>query len=202
MIEDKHLKKAIEYKVGKFSGETLTIDDLLSIGELSLSNYSFSGEKRNINLLELKALPNLRSLDLQYFNIDEDVIRMLNEFEKLDSLQLVSCNFASSESLKNRALRNLGFNSCRIKDYSKIFVPQMLTIINTEKIKLEALQGLENVEILNLQNSTIRGMSKVLECNKLRKLNLDGSVLDDNEIISKLSKRIEISREDKYLPIR
>lgn len=202
MIENKYLKKAVEYKVGKFLGESLTSEDLLNVEELSLSNVSFSGEKRNIDLLELKKLPNIRKLDLQYFNIDTETISMINMFRKLDSLQLASCDFSSNEVLRNIALRSLVFNSCRIKDYSKIFAPQILTVINAKNIRLDDLQGIENVEVLNLQNSIVKGTNRTLECKKLRKLNLDGSILDNEEIIASLPKEVEISKKDKYLPVR
>ena len=64
------------------------------------------------------------------------------------------------------------------------------------------MQGIENVEVLNLQNSIVKGMNRTLECKKLRKLNLDGSILDNEEIIASLPKEVEISKKDKYLPVR
>lgn len=202
MILDNDLKKVIGYKVGKFSGEDLTHEDFLRVDELSLNNRSFSGESKNINLLGLGVLKNLRSLDLQYFNIDDDIVSLINSFGNLRTLRLISCKCLGERQLNNKALLSLVLNCCDIKDYERIVVPQILTIIGDENLKFDRLQGIESSRIINLQNSKVGGFKKILTCENLEKLSLDGSKIDDENVLSMLRKEIKVSKEDKYLPVR
>ena len=99
---DKELEKVISYKVGKFAGEELEESDISKVEELSISNRSFSGKDKNINLAELINFQNIKNLCLQYFKMDDSTIDLLNSLQGLTTLQLASCEYNSEKQLDNK----------------------------------------------------------------------------------------------------
>lgn len=202
-IVDMELKKAINYKLGNFSNQgELEEEDLKKIQDLSVSNREFSGELKNVNLEELRYLVNLRNLTLQYFDLDEEIIKMLNSFTELQTLQLASCKFSSKEVLQNASLKNIVLSCCDVRDYSLVSAAESTSIIGSDSVRLSKLRDKDKVKRLFLQGCKVKGIDSIIDFNSLESLNLDGSTVDDKNVIEDLKQKIPVSQEDEHLPIR
>lgn len=202
MLKDKELEKAACFKIGKFGNETLEDSDLEKIEELNISNRKFSGEEKNISLEELSLFPSLKRISIQYFTVDNSVAETLNSLRELEYLQLSSCKLDSDIQIKSGALRNISLNCCEIKNYRGLYAPEIFQIIGEANFRLDKIAGKEHVQKMYLHNCRVRGFSTIDECINLRELNLDGSKVDDNKKVDELRRRIPVSQQSEYLPIR
>lgn len=201
-LKDKELEKAVCFKIGKYGNEELEEKDLENVSEVNISNRKFSGEEKNVSLEELRLFPNLNSLSLQYFKIDDSVIEILNSLKRLESLQLSSCCFKTSAKIYIVTLKTLQLNCCDIKNYSSLYAPETLTVIGSDNFRLGKISGKENIERMYLQDSNVKDFGTIAECVKLKSLNLDGSKVDNKAMLDELKSRIQVSQLDEYLPIR
>lgn len=201
-LKDKELEKVVCFKIGKHRNEEIEEKDLENVSEVNISNRKFSGQEKNVSLEELRLFPNLKSLSLQYFKIDDSVIEILNSLKKLETLQLSSCCFKSSTKIENEELKTLKLNCCDIKNYSFLYAPETLTVIGSNNFRLSKISGKENIERMYLQDSNVKDFETIAQCVKLKSLNLDGSKVDNKAMLDELKSRIEVSHLDEYLPIR
>lgn len=201
-LEDKEVEKAICYKLGEFGNYELKEEDLSRIEELNLSDRSFSGKEKNINLSEISQLKNLKNITLQYFKIDDSIAQILNSLENLSSIQFASCEFDITQPFLNHSLRSLSFESCDINDYEQIFATESFRVVGDSKFSLKRLKGKENILRMYLQQCKIKGFEAVRDCTNLQALNLDGSTIDDEKVLSELRGKIPVSKKEEYLPTR
>ena len=201
-LKDKNLEKAVCFKVGKFGNQGLSEEDFEKVEEINISNRKFSGETKDVSLEELKLFPNIKRISLQYFEIDDIIAEILNSLRSLEALELSSCKFCSSIQIKNGALRNLYLNCCEIKDYSSLYATEIFSILGSDNFRLDKVQGKENIEIMYLQGSNIKGFKSIDECSRLKSLKLDSYKVDDNHSLDEIKKRIQVSHLEEYLPMR
>ena len=68
-LKDKNLEKAVCFKVGKFGNQGLSEEDFEKVEEINISNRKFSGETKDVSLEELKLFPNIKRINIKYFEI-------------------------------------------------------------------------------------------------------------------------------------
>ncbi len=199
MLLDHEVNKLIKLNLKKYDG-ILSDSDLKLVKELNLSNKTFSGKSKNINLDFLRFTNNLEKISIQYFDIGNNVIDILNSLNKLYSIDFSFCKFNFKNNLENKKLQNIYINCCSVKDYSKIKLTRNFTIIGENKLNLKILENKPNVENLSLNNCNINNFKYIKDFYNLKILNLDGSVFDEKNL-QNLNRNIEISNLERYLPI-
>ena len=199
MLLDDEVNKLIKLNLKKYDG-ILSDSDLKLVKELNLSNKTFSGKSKNINLDFLRFTNNLEKISIQYFDIGNNVIDILNSLNNLYSIEFSFCKFNFKNNLENKKLQSIYINCCSVKDYSKIKLTRNFTIIGENKLNLKILENKSNVENLSLNNCNINNFKYIKNFYNLKILNLDGSVFDEKNL-QNLNRNIEISNLERYLPI-
>ena len=199
-----YLEEDVRMKLAYWNKEKITESDLQSIFELGLNNYTFADKPKNIDLSELSLFPNLKFLTLQRFQIEEKDLEVLSNLQKLQYLQIVSCNLENENSHEFPALENLVISTSEFKSLSGIICPKHITINSIKSIvDLSSLNGLKNIEDLNLNNIKVRNFGMVVPfMTNLKSLNLDGSKVDDKRALNKLKNKIAVSHEKESYNIR
>lgn len=200
MFIDEEVTKVIRFKLKKYD-DRIEENDLSAIEDFDLSNKTLSGREKNIDLSFLEMMPNLKRISLQYFKIDNNIVNILNSLEKLTVLELNFCECYFNNKLENKNLLNLSLNCCRINNYLKISLTKNFTIIGENKLNLQFLENKLNTENLYLNNCKIEKFDYIEYFSNLKKLNLDGSIVDQKKELKKLNKKVNISFLDKYLPV-
>lgn len=202
IVLDEEIAKAVKYQLGDLNQKVFEEQDLEKIQELNLNNHTFLGENKNINLYNLDFFSNLRILTLQYFDINNDIVNLINSCKNLRQLQLSSCNCSFDIELKNDRLDNLFINCCKVNNYSKINAPRIFSIVGDSNLNLIKLNGKEKVQSLSLLNCKINNFKAIHDFKQLVILNLDGSVVDNEKLLENISTKVKrFSKLDKYLPI-
>lgn len=199
MLLDDEVDKLIKLNLKKYDG-ILSDSDLKLVKELNLSNKTFSGKSKNINLDFLRFTNNLEKISIQYFDIGNNVIDILNSLNNLYSIEFSFCKFNFKNNLENKKLQSIYINCCSVKDYSKIKLTRNFTIIGENKLNLKILENKSNVENLSLNNCNINNFKYIKDFYNLKILNLDGSVFDEKNL-QNLNRNIAISNLERYLPI-
>ncbi len=199
MLLDDEVDKLIKLNLKKYDG-ILSDSDLKLVKELNLTNKTFSGKSKNINLDFLRFTNNLEKISIQYFDIGNNVIDILNSLNNLYSIEFSFCKFNFKNNLENKKLQSIYINCCSVKDYSKIKLTKSFTIIGENKLNLKILENKSNVENLSLNNCNINNFKYIKDFYNLKILNLDGSVFDEKNL-QNLNRNIAISNLERYLPI-
>lgn len=199
MLLDDEVDKLIKLNLKKYDG-ILSDSDLKLVKELNLTNKTFSGKSKNINLDFLRFTNNLEKISIQHFDISNNVIDILNSLNNVYSIEFSFCKFNFKNNLENKKLQSIYINCCSVKDYSKIKLTRNFTIIGENKLNLKILENKSNVENLSLNNCNINNFKYIKDFYNLKILNLDGSVFDEKNL-QNLNRNIEISNLERYLPI-
>ena len=172
-MPDPNLRTAVEAALGKASGATITVADMLTLTELSPANDSIS------DLTGLEAATNLTQLTLWSDSISD--ISALARLTNLTELVLVGNNISDISALAeltNLTRLVLFYNS--ISDISALAGLTNLTglmLQNNSITDISALAGLTNLTGLVLQNNSITDISALAGLT-----NLTGLVLQNNSI--------------------
>ena len=201
---NKFLVKDIYTKLLKFSGKPLSREELESIKEFSVNNFTYSGELKGINLEELKVMPNIEKLTLQRFQISDEELKALENLESLKDLFFSGCSFSAEEFYEFPNLSSIEFNMCKYLQFPKIKLPKIVYINCAEEgLDLGNLTNLQNVEYITMKNiKKIKDFNLTSQMQNLKKLNIDGSDVDDKKTLKDLSKKIRVSHESNSYPIK
>ena len=201
-IENRILNQYTQYKTGNYDASEFTDEELEKIEDISLNQLSFSGQLQKIDLSELIKFPNLNILSLQSFAIDEETMENLKNCKNLKTLHLEVCDFDSKIMINFDQLENLIIKYCNVEDWSKISLGKRVTIQSGQTIDLESLVNNPNIEELNLNNLEIYNFKKIQAFEKLKKLNIDGSKVDDEKALDIIKNSVEVSHKKTTYPIR
>lgn len=200
-IKNRILKEKIYYQLKKENTDELTIDNIKEITSISLNGIDIDGDKIVYDVQELKILENLNTITLTNILINDEVIDVINSFIHLKSLILNECNFISTKSI-NVEIVNLiivGGKNSDLSIFQNLSKIKSLKILYNDEFDINNVLKMNNLEEFYLCNSTVKNITNITKLKNLKILNLDGSKLDDNYIIDKLDKNIEVSFEAMFM---
>lgn len=200
-IKNRILKEKIYYQLKKENTDELTIDNIKEITSISLNGIDIDGDKIVYDVQELKILENLNTITLTNILINDEVIDVINSFIHLKSLILNECNFISTKSI-NVEIVNLiivGGKNSDLSIFQNLSKIKSLKILYNDEFDINNVLKMNNLEEFYLGNSTVKNITNITKLKNLKILNLDGSKLDDNYIIDKLDKNIEVSFEAMFM---
>lgn len=179
------------------------IEDLPKVNDICISNFNAKGEKINTDISELNKLINLKILSLKGFELTEDIVAILRSFPKLVQLNLYECDAKGTISISMEKLKGLILENCSLPNLNNILLPENFLIVNGGVIDALKLQNSGAVKNLGIKNSVIINSDFLSELRRLRELNVDGSSLDDEDVLRKLRERnVIVSHEYEYNPMR
>lgn len=201
MIKTKEIDKYIHNVLLKKNNEKLTEEDLLKVKELVLSGVNLDNEKIVCDFEDFTKLVSLESCILEQFDITDEFVLNLNSLKNLTDLTFSHCNFLSNKKIECEIKRLIiAYTKLNGFDILKNFeIVDTLMLIEANDVDLNELIQFKNIKKLCIYNSKVINMERINEFAKLKTLKLDGSEIDNEDILLKISKDIIVQREDKYL---
>lgn len=174
-----------------------------NIKKLTLNSKNSIGEQIKYDMSYFKELENLETIALNGFYIDDEMIEKLNCLKNLKLIIFNHCKFICCNKLINN-IENVIITysdpvNCNIfkeKEYLK-----EIKLIGIDEVDINDLIQLKNLEEIFIYNSKIKNSQKINEFYYLKRLGLDGSLVDIKNFYNIIRKDIEFSYNENYLPI-
>ncbi len=190
---DKELHKKVGFKLGIFDGGSIPEDELEKVEDILISNIDPKGNKKNTDLSELPKLKGLKSLSLKGFEITNEVLDVITKLDKIETLIFYSCVSQETIRLSIERLKTLIFDRCRLVDYSEINFPENVLMVSCGIINLSDFVQRNRIKSLSIKGTEIESAMEFKNFSALRSINLDGSTLDDENVIKELQGRMSFS---------
>lgn len=195
------IDKYIHEQLIKPYSDKLTEQDLIKINKIILNKYNIKGEEIEYHYSDLKLLSNLERCSLEIIDINDDLIENLNtlkhiktiEFShnKIKTAKTISCN------LYKIVLNFVTENVLNLIENCESV--ETIEIIESDGIDINDLIKFKNIKNLYLYNCRISNSGMLKSLYNLETLKLDGSKLDDENILNELSNSIKITRNISFI---
>ena len=203
MFNNKELDTKVKFKLGIFDGREPSENELENVKDIFLSNLNVRGEKINTDLSELVKLKNLKSLDLKGFYLIPEVLDVIGNMKELEGIKLYECSSDKPISIDLEQLRSLILDTCDVQFQNKINSLESLLVVNCGMVDVLKLPLGKNIKELGIKNSEIINSEELTKIENLKSLNVDGSVLDNEDVLKTLlANKIAVSHEQEYHPIK
>lgn len=175
LINNIYLQKLITLKCNKFDFDDITDKEIENIRELNIHGKLINGQNTGIDLSQnIELFEGLETLSISDFTITQEVIEKLKLLKKLRELEIVDCDFYEtdfSEILRKIPVKFVGCKGLPFK-------LQGQRIVNIEGCDIDMNNiSLDDVEELRLISCFIRNAKDIEKAEKLRAVNLNGSIL-------------------------
>ena len=203
MFSDKELDTKVKFKLGIFDGREPTEEELENVRDIFLTNLNARGEKMNTDISELVRLKKLRNLDLKGFDLTPEVLEVIRNMKVLTGLKFYECNSEEPISIDLEQLKSLILDACKVEFGSGIDSLETLLVVNSGTVDVSRLPLGKKLKDLGIKNSEIVNSGKLSEIESLKSLNIDGSALDNEEVLKALlANKVAVSHEYEYHPIK
>ncbi len=194
------IKSKIYNNLKKQFSEQLTDEELKKIKSITLNAKDSNQNRINYDEYDYKCLENLETITLNGFIIDDEMITKLNYLKNLKTIIFNHCTFKNEKTINNE-LENLLITYSKLEKFNlfkKVENIKVLELIEVGEIDLKDITNMENIIELSIYNSKIRNSIMINDFKNLKKLKLDGSLVDEEKFSELLNKSIEFSYKEKY----
>lgn len=199
VLKSKDLSQMIYSILYKAESEPLEQKDLDKIRSLTLQRTGISGKPTDIDPEEIGKFSNLEHIIFNGFELDDELLKIINRLEKLRTIQFTRSKISTQNSF-NSLLEYEIFDRCEglgqtVGNSKKIKIVGQ----NKSPLDLATLGDLSQVEELDLNDLSVSNISRVQQMTSLNTLDLSGSNIDDSSSIARLP--IKTRLDDEYLII-
>ena len=204
MFKDREVDTKVKYKLGIFNdGREPDEIELENINDIFLTNLNSKGEKIGTDISEISKLKKLKNLDLKGFELSDDIASIISSFKELEGLRLYSCESKDTIAMDLSKLKILLLDNCKTVNLTDIQLPERVLVINGGVVDLSKFINSSKIKNLEIKSSEIMYSELLKNMGNLKVLNVDGSTLDNEEILEDLkNKNISVSYEYEYNPIK
>lgn len=199
-VNNEIIKSKIYSNLKKQFSEQLTDEELKKIKSITLNAKDSNQNRINYNEYDYKCLKNLETITLNGFIIDDEMITNLNYLKNLKTIIFNHCTFKNEKTINNE-LENLLITYSKLERFNlfkEVEKIKTLELIEVGEIDIKDITNMENIIELSIYNSKIRNSILINDFICLKKLKLDGSLVDEEKFSELLNKSIEFSYKEKY----
>ena len=178
-IKNRELQRLLAMKSGKMDFEEVTEEDFDKIHDIALSAYLMNGKESNIDLNVLTFFPYLKRVKISGFEVSNKIIELFHKMEELTSIGIVKCKFKDVDFSKlNGKIERIKFINCESLPFDYPEVEDVEIVGSTVDFKRI---NFENVQSVFIQNSIVQNAFDLNKYGHIKKVNLDGTVLYDED---------------------
>lgn len=149
---------------------------------------------------DFEQLKELETCTLNQFEVNDEIIKKLNEIKTLKMLIFNHCVFKNEEKLEGD-IENLIITYSKKIKFENIKNPKKIKYLMLNKIEsidINELKIFENLEEISIFECEIKNFSEINNFKNLKELKLDGSQIDNKEKLQELQNRINIQYNETY----
>ena len=170
-----------------------------------LKKVDFKGETTDANIKDLLQYNNLTSCTIFKFDITEEDMLVFYSLSNLRSISFEVCNLEMEKIHFSPMVERIYFTMCKnlnLKSFNNTQLKQITFIGNRENkeiIDVTDFGVLYNTEELVIHDYKIKNIREIINiAPRLKKLNIDGCLIDDEACLKELIKKVEISHRDEF----
>lgn len=159
--------------------------------------FNFKGQKQECDFSNLEEL---ECCTLNEFEISDEIIKELNKMKKIKMLVFNHCTFNNSQKIKIEIEKLVITYSKNFKiDYIEN-VNKLNNLIFTclGRVDISEFSRMKNLEKLSIYECSIINFSYIKNLENIKELNLDGSNIDNEEIINSLKDTVNLRYNKNY----
>lgn len=162
-----------------------------------LNNFDAKGNVIKHNWEQFKEI---ETCTLNQFEINDEIIKKLNEMKTLKMLIFNHCVFQNEKKLEGNIENLIITYSPKIK-FENIKSPEKiknLMLTKIENIDINELKIFKNLEEISIFECGIKNFTAIDNFKYLKELKLDGSQIDNKEKLQELQNRINFQYNETY----
>lgn len=200
-IKNSFLKERIYNALRKNEDEELTINELQQIKYLKLDGKTFSNEDITYYLTDFAHLNNIQKIIFDQFFINDNLIEIINFLKSLNDVEFSHCVFQNITKIETQ-IKKLTFSYCEEINFNIISQSEKVESLDIYSFKeniidLNKLLKYSNIKNLSLFNTNIINSSCLKDFINLESLNLNGSIIDCENVQNLLKNNVKFSH-NKY----
>ena len=156
--------------------------------------------KENVIQYDFEQFKEVESCTLNRFEINDDIINKLEQMKNLKTIIFSHCVFTNEKKLKNNieSLMIIYGKNVKFETIECSKTIKRLMITKFENLDMDELIRFENLEELCLYECEIKNFSNIKIFKYLQSLKLDGSQIDQKEVIDEISSKIKVQYNKIY----
>ena len=147
----------------------------------------------------------LKSLALNFYEINDDILSVINQLTNLETITFNFCTFKSENIKLENHLKQiiLTYTNIDFKIFNYKDNLTELEILNDEEDNIEVdikdLLEFKNIEVLRIYNSRVKNSADINKFKHLKKLFLDGSLVDEKRFMEIINSQLNFKYRREYL---
>lgn len=177
-INNENVIDFILYKFNLENSNQIKPEHLLKLEMLVIDGE----DNANDSLQDIIMFTNLKSLIIKNININKQNFKQILTLNKLEKLEFISCSISCKEKLCNPSIKQISFISCNNFSIKNLIQNiNTLEIIGGKNINLKGIEKANNLQNLYLQNLKLQDISFITYLQKLKYINLNGSIIKEEQ---------------------
>ena len=175
------------------------IDDR-NIEQLTINCKTSTGEEIQYDVEYFKNLEKLETIALNGFIINNNLIGKLNILKHIKTIVFNHCKFINDDKLENN-IQNIIITYSDIENINiieKVDIVKTIELIGIEDVDINCFMQMKNLIEISIYNSKIINSKKFKYFLNLKFLNLDGSLVDEPNLLDLLDKEIKFNYNEKF----
>ena len=173
--------------------------------DLNSIDYVFLNKFNDDVLSDLQYFNNVKEcLFIGFDNITEEDLQIINSMKSIKKIRFSNCKFYKNDvNLKCSNVENVVFELTNLETLKNCVFEniKVLKIIDNNDLDIEDIERFKKIEKICIYNSNIINSQGILKLTNLKLLDLQGVVLDKNDLVSEISKDIKVINKSKYIKI-
>lgn len=156
--------------------------------------------KENVIKYDFEQFKEIETCTLNRFEVNDEIINNLNKMKNLKTIIFSHCVFKCESKLKCD-IENLMIiygKNIKLEYIKNLKMIKTLMITNNKKIDIDELKVFENIEEISLFECEIQNFLEIKNFKNLKILNLDGSKIDNENVLDEIQDKIKIKYNKTY----
>lgn len=203
MIKSKAIDEYVRNILLKPHSENLSEEDLKLVKKLIINKYNIKNEEVLYDYSDLRELTNLEECSVEFIEITDELIQNINTLNNLKIFELGHTSLETSGEKIYNPLSTIIMNSVN-SEMLDLFencsnVESVILIGINDFVDIEKIIKFKNLKYLYIYNSRIINAEFLKYFEKLQILKLDGSKLDNDDVLRRINSNVKIQKREMFL---
>ena len=201
MLNNPYLEKDLHYQLIKPLQEPLQARDFSRINKIILSPSNINSLLANATKIDFEKLLGVDTITIEQLPITNELVALMNQKESLEHLYIGHCRLQTNQRL-TMPIHSVTLNSVDsqlLELFENTNSIAELTLLRIGQLDMEKVAKFCEVERMNLYRCNVLHTSYMNQLSKLKKLQIEGTNFDKEELLGYLPDEVAIIKRRSYM---